>query len=140
MNNMSFGNGSATSPVTPNTRHGLNLNVPQADQQSTAANLSIKGDAGADWGAALHQWVDEHKYYPDAAAEQGQYGNVLVEFTAHRDGEVTGLHLLRGSGSPFLDQAFSSLFRDAHLPPFPSDAKDDQVTVDYTMEYILEGP
>ncbi len=139
MNDMSFGGaGSTSNQARPSAHPGLNLNVPQASQQSADDDLNVKGDAGADWNAALRKWVDEHSYYPSAASEQGQQGYVRIRFTTDRAGNVTGLRLLGSSGSPFLDQAWLGLFENAQLPPFPPDAKDDHVTVDATMHYELE--
>ncbi len=124
MNDMSFGGaGSPSSQAAPSAHSSLNLNVPQADQQSATDDLDVKGDAGADWNAALRKWVDEHSYYPTAAAEQDQQGYVRIRFTTDRAGNVTGLRLLGGSGSPFLDQAWLGLFQNAQLPPFPPNAK-----------------
>jgi len=135
MNNMSYGN-----PATPlpNAKRALNLSLPESDAQAaTASNVSVKGDIGADWGAELTKWVDEHAYYPQAAVEQGQQGTAEVEFTVDRAGNVTGVHLLRSAGSPFLDQAWFQLFAENHLPAFPSGTKSNHVTVDYTVHYQL---
>jgi protein TonB len=122
----------------PQAQPGTDLSLPQSDAQAaTAPDVTIKGDAGPDWDAALNKWVNAHKYYPQAAAEQGQQGDVQIEFTVDRAGNVTGLHMLSGSGSPFLDQAWLGLFQGAQLPPFPANAKDNHVTVDATMHFQL---
>ncbi|OYY05013.1 MAG: hypothetical protein B7Y73_02760 [Acidocella sp. 35-58-6] len=135
MNNMSFG---SPSPPVPFAQRSLNLNLAAADLQAAAGQtLTIKGDAGSNWDAALNKWVNEHAYYPDAAIAQNQQGSVKIQFTVDRAGNVSGIKLLTGSGSPFLDQAWPGLFKDAQLPPFPPDAKSDTVTVTATMHYIL---
>jgi protein TonB len=135
MNGMSYGN---PSPPLPNARQAMNLSLPMSDSQAVLApELAIKGDIGADWDAELTKWVNDHKYYPQAAAEQNQQGNVQIEFTVDRAGNVTGLHLLNGSGSPFLDQAWLGLFQDNTLPAFPPGTKADHVTVDATMHFEL---
>ena len=61
-----------------------------------------------------------HKYYPQAAEEQGQQGSVEIEFTVDRKGNVTGLHLLNGSGSPFLDQAWLGHVRAEPVAALPA--------------------
>ncbi len=135
MNDMSYG---TPAPPVPPAPRGLNLSLPMSDAQAAnAPELTVKGDIGADWDAALSKWVNEHKYYPEAAAEQGQQGNVEVEFTVDRKGNVTGLHMLSGSGSPFLDQAWLGLFAENQLPPFPPGTKANHITVDATMHYEI---
>ena len=135
MNNMSYGN---PSPPLPNARRALNLSLPQSDAQAVnAPELTIKGDIGADWDAELSKWVNDHKYYPQAAVEQNQQGDVEIEFTVDRAGNVTGLHLLSGSGSPFLDQAWLGLFDGHRLPRFPPGTKARHITVHATMHFEL---
>ena len=138
LNSMNYGNISPVAPPAPPAPRGMNFSLPTSDAQAaTASDFSVKGDAGADWDAALTKWVQEHAYYPQAAAEQGQQGTATVEFTVDRNGHVTGLKLLDSAGSPFLDQAWEQLFEDNTLPPFPKDAKDNHVVVRYTVHYVL---
>jgi protein TonB len=140
MNNMSFGNGSPAPPAPPipHAHQALNLSLPQSDAQAVnAPEVTIKGNIGADWEAELTRWVNDHKYYPQAAVEQEQQGNVRIEFTVDRNGNVTGLRLLNSSGSPFLDQAWLGLFEQNQLPPFPPGTKSNHVTVDATMHFEL---
>lgn len=140
MNNMSFGNGTPAPPVPPipHAHQALSLSLPQSDAEAVnAPEVTIKGNIGADWEAALTRWVNDHKYYPQAAVEQEQQGNVRIEFTVDRKGNVTGLRLLGSSGSPFLDQAWLGLFAQNQLPPFPPGTKSDHVTVDATMHFEL---
>ncbi len=138
LNGMSYGNPSPAMPPPPKAPAGMNLALATSDSQAaTSSDVSVKGDAGADWDAALTKWVSEHAYYPQAAVEQGQEGTATVEFTVDRHGHVTGLRLLDSAGSPFLDQAWEQLFGDNTLPSFPADAKDDHVVVRYTVHYQL---
>lgn len=138
LNGMSYGRPASMASPASKVPKGMNFSLPTSNTQAaTASDLSIKGNAGADWDAALTKWVQEHAYYPQAAAEQGQEGTATVEFTVDRSGHVTGLRLLQSAGSPFLDQAWEQLFKDNTLPPFPPDAKDNHVTVRYTVHYKL---
>ncbi|MDE2320235.1 MAG: energy transducer TonB, partial [Rhodospirillales bacterium] len=138
LNGMNYGNVSPVAPPVPQAPRGMNFSLPTSDAQAaTASDFSVKGDAGADWDAALTKWVQDHAYYPQAAAEQGQEGTATVEFTVDRNGHVTGLKLLDSAGSPFLDQAWEQLFSDNTLPRFPPDAKDSHVEVRYTVHYVL---
>ena len=138
LNGMNYGNISPVAPPAPSVSRGLNVSTPMSDAQAaTASDFSIKGNAGAGWGAALRKWVEEHAYYPQAAIEQNQQGTATVEFTVDRAGHVSNLRLLDSSGSPFLDQAWSQLFTDNTLPPFPPDAKSDHIVVRYTVHYQI---
>jgi len=138
LNGMSYGSPEPPSPPMPNAKPALSLSLPQSDSDAVnAPELTIKGHIGADWEAALNKWVNDHKYYPQAAAEQGQQGSVQVEFTVDRTGNVTAVHLLDSSGSPFLDQAWYQLFAQNQLPPFPPGTKADHITVDATMHFEL---
>ena len=141
LNGMSYGSTSPLTPAPPAHR-ALNLDLAQTNAQAVMGpEMTVKGDIGADWDAELDKWVNDHKYYPQAAAEQNQQGTVEIEFTVDRKGNVTGLHMLNGSGSPFLDQAWLGLFANgAQLPPFPPGTTADHTTVDATMQYILEAP
>ncbi len=135
VNNLSYGH---PAPPVPFAKRALNLDLAANDQDAAAGpELKIKGDPGSDWGAALDKWVNDHKYYPDAAVEQNQQGSVEIEFTVDRAGHVSGIKMRHGSGSPFLDQAWPGIFEGAQLPPLSPDAKSDTVTVDATMHYIL---
>ncbi len=141
LNGMSYGSPATLAPAKPSPHRNLNLDLPQTDAQAVMGpELSVKGDIGADWMSALNDWVNRHKYYPQAAAEQGQQGNVEIEFTVDRHGNVTGLHMLSSSGSNFLDLAWLGLFQGVKLPPFPPGTKSDHITVDATMQYELIGP
>ncbi len=135
MNNLSFGH---PSPPARFANKDLNLSLPQSDAQAVnTPELQIEGQAGADWEAGFNKWVYAHLYYPDAAAEQNQEGTVTVEFTAHRDGSVTGLHMTDSSGSPFLDQAWLGIFAENQLPPFPPGGS-DTLHIKATVHYYIE--
>jgi protein TonB len=136
MNGMSFGSSSA--PPVPFSQRDLNLSLPQSDADAvTAPQVSIQGNVGKNWGAAFNKWVYAHLYYPDSAAEQGQQGDVTVQFTAHRDGSVTGLRMTSSSGSPFLDQAWTGIFGQNQLPPFPPGGS-DTLNITATVHYELK--
>ncbi len=135
MNDMSLSGGPAAPPT--HFQHGLNLDLPQSSASPDSQQVTVHGDVGADWDAELDHWVEEHKYYPQAAAEQGQEGDVRIHFVVDRAGNVTGLRLTDSSGSPFLDQAWLGLFQNAQLPPFPPGTKANTVTIDATMHFEL---
>ncbi|HEX7388523.1 MAG TPA: energy transducer TonB [Acidiphilium sp.] len=133
MNGMSFGKRQST-VLNPRASGALNLsmsNLPRAPE------ITFKGNAGPDWESAFNKWVNEHKYYPEAAAENGQSGSVTVGFTVLPDGRVTDLKLLKRSGAPLLDMAWYGLFRGVHVPRFPPGSKAKSEHVIATIHYIL---
>ena len=137
MNNMSLHG--TPSPPRSFANKDLNLDEGGADENfANSAQISIQGDPGTNWEALFNKWVNEHIYYPQAAAEQGQQGASTISFTVHRDGTVTGVRLLNSAGSPFLDQAWLGIFLQNNVPPFSPDAKDDSVHITATLNYVLE--
>ncbi|MCF3945578.1 energy transducer TonB [Acidiphilium iwatense] len=135
MNGMSFGRHPTT--VLNHAPGALNLAPSQSDLLRRAPELTFKGNAGPDWESAFNKWVNEHKYYPKAAAENGEDGKVTISFTVLPDGKVIDLRLLRSSGAPLLDMAWYGLFRGVRVPRFPpgSTAKSERVIA--TMHFIL---
>ena len=110
----------------------------QAGPQSLAGS-QLRGaeQLGTDWRNAFSAWVEAHKYYPNQAIQAGEDGSPEVELVVRRDGKVLSVDLDQRSGSAWLDMALQAMFRGATLPRFPDNAKDDQVTIHFTMHYIL---
>lgn len=95
------------------------------------------GKVEASWLNALQGWWNRHGYYPDQAAQQGHDGKVRIEVVVDRSGKVLNVELIGKSGSQWLDLAAQGVFRGASLPPFPSSASSDKVTLELTINYIL---
>ncbi len=110
----------------------------QAGSLSEAAS-QIKGAErlGTDWRNALAAWVEAHKYYPQQAVLNNEDGSPQVEVRVRRDGKVQSVMLETRSGSQWLDLALQGMFRSARLPPFPDDARENEITFTFTMHYIL---
>jgi len=137
MNNMSLSPSQA--PPSQFTNRAMNLNIGGADElPANTPQISIQGEIGDNWKAGFNQWVNDHIYYPQAAVEQGQQGASTIEFTVHRDGSVTGVHLLNSAGSPFLDQAWLGIFLHNNVPPFPPGSPSDTIKITATLNYVLE--
>ena len=116
----------------------LSLTLPhRGPADPTPYSMDTDADVGTDWRNALSQWVEEHSYYPNQAAEMHQQGSVRVLVTTLPNGRVTSVELERGSGSPWLDLALEGMFRGAKLPPLPKSAGDQPVPFHFTMHYIL---
>jgi protein TonB len=135
MNGMSFGKRPTT--VLHQAPGALNLSPAQSDDARNAPSITFKGDAGPDWESAFNKWVNEHKYYPQSAADQDESGSVTVGFTVLPSGKVIDLHLIKRSGAPLLDMAWYGLFRGVAVPSFPrgSTAKQEQVIA--TIHFVL---
>ncbi len=135
MNNLSVGN---PAPPSQFENKSLNLNIGGANESlANTPQITIQGQIGTDWQAGFNKWVNEHIYYPQAAAEQGQQGAATIQFTVHRDGHVTGIHLLQSAGSVFLDQAWMDIFADNNVPPFPPGTANDTIKITATLDYQL---
>jgi protein TonB len=107
--------------------------------QSHSANPDVRGaeNLGPDWLNEFSQWVEEHKRYPEQAIANMEDGTNEVTIRIRRDGQVEDVSLGYGSGSQWLDLGTQALFRGRRLPPFPPDAKDDEVTIQFTMHYVI---
>jgi protein TonB len=142
MNNMSLGNGSSPQPAPSFTgKPGLNLQLSQSDLNSMIApQISVEGNIGQDWMDGFNKWVNDHIYYPQAAVENNQQGTSVIQFTVHRDGSVTGVHLLSSAGSTFLDQAWLGIFLHNNVPAFPVGTKSDTIKITAALQYELLPP
>ena len=91
----------------------------------------------SDWGDQLREFVEEHKYYPREAADNGEQGSAVVRMTVSRDGTVRKMTLVSSSGSHLLDAAWMAVFRDNKLPPFNDDMPENEITFTYELDYHL---
>jgi len=105
-----------------------------------AATVALPGPAAisAQWQGSLAAWIRARKQYPDGARRLGQEGGVLLRFTVLPDGAVREPQVLHGSGSTALDEAALTMIRAGHLPPFPPEMSQPQVTVTVPVRYRLE--
>ncbi len=138
MNGMSLNN---SSPSTPSAKHGLNLQLSQSDLNAmNTPEIQVQGQIGQDWMDGFNKWVNDHIYYPQEAIENNQQGTSVIQFTVHRDGSVTGVHLLSSAGSTFLDQAWLGIFLQNNVPPFPPGTKSDSLKITAALQYELVPP
>ena len=133
MNRFSFGTRARSAPPS----RGLNLSLSRSDLNPLGPSITFKGKVGQGWESAFSAWVERHKYYPRAAGEMGQQGDVTVHLVVGRNGHVRLLRLLKSSGAPLLDMAWFGLFRDARLPPFPPGTKASSISIDATMHFFI---
>ncbi len=95
------------------------------------------GHVEPNWTNALHDWWLRHGYYPSQAVALQQAGLVRIQIVVDRSGRVRNVALLRSAESPWLDMGAQDVFRGSTVPPFPPNTKDEQITLELTINYIL---
>ncbi|NBN65102.1 energy transducer TonB [Pannonibacter tanglangensis] len=70
------------------------------------------------------------------APREGGAGTATVEFTVQRDGSVTGIRVVRSSGSPQLDEAAVAMVRRAApMPAFPDEIRQASLAFRVPVEF-----
>jgi protein TonB len=94
--------------------------VPAPTPKSASEGISPSAQRSrSTWERALVVHLDRHKRYPDAARRDQVVGEAVVEFLMRRNGTVVSRRILKGSGSPLLDQEALALFDRAAPLPIP---------------------
>lgn len=88
--------------------------------------------------AALGEWLERHKRYPETARERREQGRVVLRFTVDRSGRVESFAITQGSGYPDLDAAVERMMQGAELPPFPGDMPQPRIQVSVAIRFSLE--
>jgi TonB family protein len=141
--------GRGTEPPHPHGGGGFNptpdrtaLDAPGAvprDQDAAEGMIHVRGaHVGKQWIEMLHEWWNEHSYYPREAAIRGEDGTVQIHVHVDRYGHVHLVELLSPSGSQWLDAGAQAVFRGAALPPFPPSTPEPDADIDLTIDYILD--
>lgn len=113
----------------PPERQGASRSDPYA--QIRAANAS------EDWNRGLLQFWLRHRFYPPQAAQSGEEGTVTIQLTVDRSGRVDNVEIVSRSGSQWLDMAAVATFRNARLPPFTNEMRQDRLTFPIPITYYL---
>lgn len=114
------------------------VGAPPTDTHRPDASIKVTGaQVGSDWIALLHAWWNQHGYYPEQAAQNGEDGIVQIHVAVNRYGQVLRVELTRKSGSQWLDLGALAVFRNAKLPPFPPSTPESQADLDLTIRYYL---
>ncbi len=77
--------------------------------------------------------------YPRRAAYSGEQGDLEIRFTINRQGLLTDVRVLRGSGFPLLDEAAVQALRDGRYWPLPDSWHKKKLTIDGHFVYSLHG-
>jgi protein TonB len=96
---------------------------------------------GADFTVWLNHFKNEvyRNWIVPQPALMGFRGHVDLEFTVLRDGTMTGVRLLKSSGTTALDRAAQNALLGSNPMRLPSDYAPDRVTMQVTF-YYNEGP
>ncbi len=147
--NFSFGGPPSSSRLRPSGRsNSVDTTIgaaaanapgpPPTDTGRSDPSIRVTGaQVGSDWIAMLHQWWEQHSFYPDQAARLGEDGTVKLRMVVDRYGNVSELQLVGRSGSQWLDMGAQSVFRGAKLPPFPPNTPENQGNLELTIRYYL---
>jgi len=114
------------------------LGAPPRTTNGMNADIRVEGaEVGNDWIEQLHEWWDRHSFYPQQAIVNDEDGVVEIHMVITRDGRVESVEIVSGSGSRWLDMAGVSVFRNAHLRPFPLSTPEPRADVYAFLLYIL---
>jgi len=101
--------------------------------------LPAAGAEAADFRAGVLSAIENAAYFPKKAFNKGIHGQAVVQFTFHRDGSITGLALVKNSGSKALDQAAVRILERAskRFPQFPDHFQKESVT--YVVPIVFKA-
>ena len=130
--------------------------MPQAEEmhQQVAAGYQDFVDEGVEVGERVDLNTSNFRYlayfssirkafelvwtYPSEAVRRGLQGEVKVEFTIQRNGTVSRIKVLDGSGHKILDDAVvEAITLAAPFTPLPVGMKKDRLTVVGSFRYVL---
>ncbi len=135
----SLGGPAATPSVRRRVGRGIDLSLGHGvigAEDTKVFGRSDSKEVGPDWYNRFAAWWDRHSYYPPQAGQNGQQGEVVLDLVVLRSGRVQRVALISGSGSQWLDLAALGVFRDASLPPLPSNAA-PSVPITLTIHYQI---
>jgi TonB family protein len=96
---------------------------------------------GADFTAWLNHFKNEvyRNWIVPQPALLGFRGHVDIEFVVERDGRISGLKVLKPTGTPALDRAAQNALLGSRLLPLPADFGPARITMQGSF-YYNEGP
>jgi periplasmic protein TonB len=112
--------------------------TPAATPAAAPATLQPPVTVSLSWQSQLGAWLEAHKQYPETAREYGQEGTATIRFTVARDGHVTNVVLVNGSGVARLDSAAVQMLQGAIVPAFPTAMPQADMTITVSINYALD--
>lgn len=90
------------------------------------------------WQKALHLHLSKHKRYPAQARSRRVEGVVTIGFSIDHSGAVISRRIVKGSGSPLLDEeALEMLERASPLPAPPGDAQSGPLSLSLPVQFNI---
>jgi protein TonB len=95
------------------------------------------GSEAADFRANVLSAIEEVAFFPKKALQNRKHGQVVVHFTMHRNGPITGLALIKTSGSEELDRAALRIIERAaeKFPHFPAHFSRESVSYEVPIVF-----
>ena len=126
--------------------------VEAAAERALRAGVSVWGDPSGSGGrmgplqfdprgADFTQWIQHFKdevyrnWVIPSSVMWGWGGRASFEFVVERDGALSGLHDLAGTGTPALDRAARNALVASRLLPLPADYAPSQVSMRVFFDY-----
>jgi len=135
---VTHGTGALDLAIGPDARKSNG--APPRDTSAAEGMIRVRGaSVGKDWLERLHEWWEQHSYYPDQAVLRGEDGTVQIHVRVDRFGRVQLVELESPSGSQWLDAGAQAVFRGATVPPFPPATPEPFTDLDITIDYVLMG-
>ena len=110
--------------AVPQTTAPPPIEAPVAQKAAAPEQGSKRVDTRAivSWQKTVVMHINKHKRYPSAARSRGIEGDAMVRFLLDRSGQVTGVEVVKTSGSSLLDAESVELLRRAAPLPRPPTA------------------
>lgn len=92
----------------------------------------------AEYMAALRKAIEAKKHYPKRARRLKREGNVIIDFTIHRDGKINQIQVQNSSGTKMLDKAaVDAIKRLGQFKPIPDKIPRDSWALEIPITYAL---
>jgi periplasmic protein TonB len=92
---------------------------------------------GADFTAWINHFKNEvyRNWIVPESVRMGYHGHVDIDFTVERDGRISGLEIVKSSGTPALDRAAQNSLLASRFLPLPSDYAPPRVHMQASFFY-----
>jgi len=99
--------------------------------------IPATGSEASDFRASVLSAIEEVAFFPKKALQKGKHGQVVVQFTIHREGSITDLTLVKPSGSEELDLAALRIIQRASekFPHFPEQFSRESVSYEVPIVF-----
>lgn len=90
--------------------------------------------------AKLSRWTFPFVQYPKSAQRNGQEGSLVLKVVVARNGKVTGVSIVEGSGFSILDKAAIAAVKKASpYPAIPEDIRKENFSFNVPIAFGLQG-